>query len=1292
MSKPQWNSSFAHDNPLDTYSALRDRHCLYTKGEGFRRYFEKVVGPLSVQALSMVKPNMDLDYSKLSTRRNLKLITRPSSAAAAGHRKPRPVLSKVKFGHSKTKGPQKRARPGTAPSTRGGFSPLPRQGYVGKPLDLKLDNRDVEEFILKEKVRQGTTARHEKEKITRKMKHLLLYLEGRKSILGSYLISKHNETLGDLRNFIKSNLDYWWSKSFVFSWRDGVEIDEGSETRVLLNDFVNVKPKSSGVIIVPVHSARNQRRLLKQTRRKSRASTDNRVAKKLNEAKKMDVVSGGYTEALSPGKGDMGDSTNVMAVNSAGSEISKNKDHGDQGFVPGSSFDDGVFDKTTGSLTSSAVKKYEQSKELIAVSYLASVERSRKRGRAELKRILEEAALRIQCMWRAAKAKGHVEEILLKLQAAAILQGIVRRDQSKAVFARKKEEQRVRNNKEIKARKVGELGNKRFSLKTKEPKRRERPAYTSGRKIKVVHESIVDDVGRAKVEQRSAVISMYQSRKGQNINCYRVKLVDIRSHMTVESEIELKGEGFVSVQTGLDKQSDDEFFSKVCEKLVLKKKQREDDRVEEDGEQGGGDDVIFDATGFYDKLKITSRAIRLSRSSKCIIEVVGEQGLVVVESSNLQSGDCQQVVLSPRHLEAIPDPSLSLPSELRDFGESVIKHIHYEEGKLHVDFDLNMKEVVLFAQGVRMKGGGNKKRHVVLKRRGDSLKVEVMDNAYQAPLTCFLADWSCTGYGELKGLKKEELYKLLKMIVSRIFIMEGEEDLVDGYVIPKIIVDLEANFEPLLIVSQAVILMGEKFLANVFKIGEALKVEAQGMNRSTHAFELEVAEEDWAKSDYGNLRDMMGKKGERESRLTELSRRILENMFVEREDGGGLHLSLDKDMMHRKCLLRTGFDLDGERKRCMVFDTDRLSKEDVGSQTVLQVVVDDLGEEGGYAADKIKLDVEAKDWCVGIKGRRGGNARRRLGSPMSEDTVQSILDGKRFRDLDVETQNEVLDYIMDNLAVDKKTGEVKIEYARQELLFFYENDIHVGGKTFDSLKMFREGDDIFIQLKGREEWGEEVKTKLKDDQSKEVIKMIDDENHTVDGETITSNIYYDMKENKVELDFRKKRTSIYETKVEGIRNGKIVVTISQLGDELIVELKDTSVGNTGGGTSARRLVKDGWLNTGYGSLNSLRMEDIEALCKIVASTLKRNAFTDKHGNPKQLVDWEGWSEETDMAVVHKGDKTHKDEKLFGEIINSCKRKKTLFVKNKTGLMSSSELYGLGTKIRRQTSAVKAFNV
>jgi len=66
---------------------------------------------------------------------------------------------------------------------------------------------------------------------------------------------------------------------------------------------VNVNPKRSGAIIVPVHTVKTQRRLLEQTRKKSiRAGIDSRLARKLNDAKKMDVVSGGYTEALSPGK------------------------------------------------------------------------------------------------------------------------------------------------------------------------------------------------------------------------------------------------------------------------------------------------------------------------------------------------------------------------------------------------------------------------------------------------------------------------------------------------------------------------------------------------------------------------------------------------------------------------------------------------------------------------------------------------------------------------------------------------------------------------------------------------------------------------------------------------------------------------------------------------------------------------------------------------------------------------------------------------------------------------------
>ena len=291
--------------------------------------------------------------------------------------------------------------------------------------------------------------------------HLLLYLEGRKSILGSYLISKPNENLGDLRDFIKSNLDYWWSKSFVFSWRDGVEIDESSELRVLLRDFANVKPGRNGVVIVPIHSVRNQRRLLQQTRRKSvMAGQDNRLAKRLNEAKKLDVFSGGYTEALSPGKGSGVD--DVVVVGGAHGTGGRNNGDNDDGNVNNDDEDDndptqndGVFNKTTGSLTSNALERYEHSKDLIAVSYLASIERSRQRGRLELKRILDEAALRIQCMWRSAKAKGQVEDVLLKLQAAAILQGIVRRDQSKAIFERKKEEKRVILNQEMKARRAG---------------------------------------------------------------------------------------------------------------------------------------------------------------------------------------------------------------------------------------------------------------------------------------------------------------------------------------------------------------------------------------------------------------------------------------------------------------------------------------------------------------------------------------------------------------------------------------------------------------------------------------------------------------------------------------------------------------------------------------------------------------------------------------------------------------------------------------------------------------------
>jgi len=58
------------------------------------------------------------------------------------------------------------------------------------------------------------------------------------------------------------------------------------------------------------------------------------------------------------------------------------------------------------------------------------------------------------------------------------------------------------------------------------------------------------------------------------------------------------------------------------------------------------------------------------------------------------------VVLSPRHIEVVQSSSVT-KAELDAFGEEAIKYVHFEDGKLYLDFDLNMKEVVLFTKGKR---------------------------------------------------------------------------------------------------------------------------------------------------------------------------------------------------------------------------------------------------------------------------------------------------------------------------------------------------------------------------------------------------------------------------------------------------------------------------------------------------------------------------------------------------------------------------------------------------------------
>jgi hypothetical protein len=80
------------------------------------------------------------------------------------------------------------------------------------------------------------------------------------------------------------------------------------------------------------------------------------------------------------------------------------------------------------------MSKYERAKERIAVSYVADVERERAAARDELQVMMDAAALKIQSWFRCGKAKSYIEDVLLRLQAAAVLQGIVRRNQSKSLL------------------------------------------------------------------------------------------------------------------------------------------------------------------------------------------------------------------------------------------------------------------------------------------------------------------------------------------------------------------------------------------------------------------------------------------------------------------------------------------------------------------------------------------------------------------------------------------------------------------------------------------------------------------------------------------------------------------------------------------------------------------------------------------------------------------------------------------------------------------------------------------
>ena len=160
------------------------------------------------------------------------------------------------------------------------------------------------------------------------------------------------------------------------------------------------------------------------------------------------------------------------------------------------------------------MKKYEEVKERIAVSYLANVERNRTDARTELIKIMNIAALKIQNMYRCSKAKSFVEDVLLQLHAASVLQGIVRRGQSSAVAARKKKE---RDDLKAGARqKALEESQKREKAhnrlhNARNPMRRDKPVHVSGLRTRFALSGIKTSRNLVKVEKKNAIVSIFVS-------------------------------------------------------------------------------------------------------------------------------------------------------------------------------------------------------------------------------------------------------------------------------------------------------------------------------------------------------------------------------------------------------------------------------------------------------------------------------------------------------------------------------------------------------------------------------------------------------------------------------------------------------------------------------------------------------------------------------------------------------------------------------------------------------------
>jgi hypothetical protein len=425
------------------------------------KHFKKLVGPLSKDVIAPLKPDSDVnkynnrpaipdpneiydlprDRNEEQIQKYLrKKLKRPQSGGRLG--RPGPIPSSLPKASS--------LRPSTAPGTRnkavgGSYRPLPRQGAPEfPPLDRPLSPLEVAEFQnfndmhafkqinpsspLGSPVANMTTTSLKPPTTTfnhineHHPSSLLLWLHGRSALLGDYRITRNTESLRDLRHFIVAHLDHYWCASFAFLHRDGVEIAAAHESKLLLRDFVTPDASRSGVVIKPEHTNKTLRRHGATTMRRVKESE-----RKKREKKAMHLhfsTEGSFDEGqYGSGYGkdlqlpDVVDMEGGESIDVGGEKrLSKEKIH--------NKF---AREKIMGD--------YEAVKERIAVSYIANVERERAAAREELHVVMNAAALRIQSMYRCSKAKTFVEDVLLRLQAAAVLQGIVRRNKSIAVTA-----------------------------------------------------------------------------------------------------------------------------------------------------------------------------------------------------------------------------------------------------------------------------------------------------------------------------------------------------------------------------------------------------------------------------------------------------------------------------------------------------------------------------------------------------------------------------------------------------------------------------------------------------------------------------------------------------------------------------------------------------------------------------------------------------------------------------------------------------------------------------------------